>query len=100
MLACVRNKCVYSDFFDCPKGVKQSCLLSPKPLSFFMNELALEFNRKDRYGVKLMPWAVELFLFSFVDDVTLLSITSVGLQNQLNALKEEDERYVWGRRVV
>ena len=34
--ACVRDKGSYSDFFDCPVGVKQGCLLSPLMFSVFL----------------------------------------------------------------
>ena len=39
--ACVRDKCIYTDFFKCPRGVKQGCLLSPLMFSFIINELAV-----------------------------------------------------------
>ena len=53
-VACVRHKGWYSDFFDCPVGVKQGCLLSPLIFSFsffifyfiFINELAVELSKK------------------------------------------------------
>ena len=34
VIAGVRDKCSYSDYFACPGGVKQGCLLSP--LIFFL----------------------------------------------------------------
>ena len=34
--ACVRDKGSYSDFFDCPVGVKQGCLFSPLMIAFFL----------------------------------------------------------------
>ena len=39
-----------------------------------------------------MPGAVEIFLLLFADDMILLSDTVVGLQNQLNSLKQEADR--------
>ena len=41
VIACVRDKCSYSDYFACPGGVKQSCLLSPLMFSFLIKELAI-----------------------------------------------------------
>eukprot|EP00745_Piridium_sociabile_P004303 TRINITY_DN1254_c0_g1_i4.p1 TRINITY_DN1254_c0_g1~~TRINITY_DN1254_c0_g1_i4.p1 ORF type:complete len:981 (+),score=112.61 TRINITY_DN1254_c0_g1_i4:2532-5474(+) len=92
VLACVRDRCVYSDMFECPRGVKQGCLLSPLLFSFFINELAMEVAKRGRHGIQLIPGAVEVFLLLFADDVILLSDTVIGLQNQLNALKEEADR--------
>ena len=39
-----------------------------------------------------MPGAVEIFLLLFADYMILLSDTVVGLQNQLNSLKQEADR--------
>ena len=45
VIACVRDKCSYSDYFACPGGVKQGCLLSLLRFSFFINELAIEVSK-------------------------------------------------------
>ena len=93
VLACVRDKCNYTEYFDCPRGVKQGCLLSPQMFAFFINELAVEMSKKKgRHGIQLVPGAVEIFLLLFADDMILLSDTVVGLQNQLNSLKQEADR--------
>ena len=90
--ACVRDKSEYSEYFECPQGVKQGCLLSPLMFSFFVNELAVELSNHGKHGIQLIPGAAELFLLLFADDVILLSNTVVGLQNQLNLLKSEADR--------
>ena len=36
VLACVRDKCNYTEYFNCPQGVKQGCLLSPQMFAFFI----------------------------------------------------------------
>ena len=87
--ACVRDKHAYSDFFDCPRGVKQGCLLSPIMFSLFINELAVEIIRAGKHGIQLIPDAIEIFVMLFADYVILLSNTIVGLQNQLDHLKKE-----------
>ena len=92
VLACVRDKCEYSDYFECPRGVKQGCLLSPQIFSFFINELATEISMRGKHGVQLIPGAVEVFLLLFADDVVLWSSTVSGLQNQLDLLKKEADR--------
>ena len=48
LLACVRDKCNYTEYFDCPRGVKQGCLLRPQMFAFFINELAIEMSHKKR----------------------------------------------------
>ncbi|XP_025113041.1 uncharacterized protein LOC112575401 [Pomacea canaliculata] len=78
--------------FECPQGVKQGCLLSPLMFSFFINELAIEISKGGKHGIQLIPEAVEIFLLLFADDVALVSNTAIGLQNQLNLLKQEADR--------
>ena len=39
LLSCVRVNSKYSDFFDCPVGVRQGCVLSPTIFSVFINQL-------------------------------------------------------------
>jgi exonuclease III len=92
VLSCVRDKGYYSEYFNCPRGVKQGCLLSPQLFSFFVNELAIEISKKGRHGIQLIPGAIEIFLLLFADDVILMSNTVIGLQNQINMLKIEADR--------
>jgi hypothetical protein len=92
VLASVREKCCYTDYFNCPRGVKQGCLLSPLLFSFFINELAVELSKTGKHGIQLIPGAIEIFLLLFADDIILLSNTIIGLQNQLNSLKREAHR--------
>ena len=92
VIACVRDKCSYSDYFACPGGVKQGCLLSPLMFSFFINELAIEVSKTGKHGIQLIPDTIEIFLLLFADDVILLSNTIIGLQNQLDSLKREADR--------
>ena len=89
VFACVRDKGIYSEYFSCPQGVKQGCMLSPQMFSFFINELAVEVSKKGKHGIQLIPGALEIFMLLFADDVILLSSSAIGLQNQLNALKQE-----------
>jgi hypothetical protein len=56
--ACVRDKHSYSDFFDCPRGVKQGCILSPIMFSFFVNELAVELIKEGKHGIQMIPGAL------------------------------------------
>ena len=47
VLAYVHDKCNYTEYFDCPRGVKQGCLLSPQMFAFVINELAIEISKKE-----------------------------------------------------
>ena len=90
--ACVMSKLGLSDFFECFQGLKQGCILSPILFSMPINELGNEILEKGKHGVPLGPAEIELFLLLFADDLTLLSSTVIGLQNQLNVLQEATQR--------
>lgn len=87
LISCVRINGEYTEFFDCPQGVRQGCVLSPSLFSLFINQLANQISEAGRHGIQLLPGLMELFLLLFADDVALLSTTIFGLQNQLNSLK-------------
>ena len=81
---CVNN--LNTEFFNCPFGLKQGCILSLGLFSMFINEIAVELSNVGQHGIQLQPGMLELFLLLFADDLALLSSTAIGLQNQLNQL--------------
>ena len=87
LLSCVRANSEFSEFFECPVGVRQGCIMSPTLFSLFINQLAEHITVKGKHGIQLLPGIMELFILLFADDVALLSLTPVGLQNQLDCLK-------------
>ena len=87
LLSCVRVNNNFSDFFECPVGVRQGCVMSPTLFSLFINQLANHINSKGVHGVQLLPTLMELFILLFADDVALISTSPGGLQAQLNSLK-------------
>ena len=87
LLSCVRAINDYSDFFECPIGVRQGCVSSPTIFSSFINQLAKYITDTGRHGIQLLSGLTELFVLLFADDVALLATTSCGLQNQLDSLK-------------
>ena len=87
LLSCVRANSEYSDFFDCPVGVRQGCVLSPTIFSLVINQLANCITDTGRHGIQLLSGLVELIILFFVDDVALLATTPYGLQSQPNSLK-------------
>jgi hypothetical protein len=86
--ACVRWNNEVSDFFTCPKGVKQGCMLSPLIFSLLVNEIAEKVNLKGKHGVQFLPGLKEIFLLMFADDMVLISTSPSGLQNQINNLEK------------
>ena len=89
LISCVRTaNNEYTEFFSCPTGVRQGCVLSPTLFSLFINQLANDLDIHGIHGVNILPNVIELFILLFADDVALLSSTPRGLQAQLNILKE------------
>ena len=84
--SCVRCPSGCTEFFDCLRGLKQGCNLSPKIFSILINQLAENVIKHGRHGVQLMPDVTDVFLLLFADDVVLISDSVIGLQNQLNTL--------------
>ena len=83
LLSCVRVNGDYYDVFECPKGVRRGCVLSPTLFSLFINPTHI--SDSSRHGVQLLPGLMELYILLFADDVILLACN--GLQNQLDCLK-------------
>ena len=85
--ACVRvdNEC--TGYFECPKGLKQGCLLSPIIFSVFVNELSKLIENSNLRGIQLFPDLTEIFLLLFADNIVLISDTIKGLQQKLEVLK-------------
>jgi hypothetical protein len=86
--SCVKTNEGLTDFFDCPMGVRQGCILSPMLFSLFINELDTVISSSCGRGIQMTPDLLELFLLLFADDVVLFSDSVWGLQNQLNILQE------------
>jgi Reverse transcriptase (RNA-dependent DNA polymerase) len=85
--SCVRCPSNITDFFECPIGVRQGCVLSPTLFSFLINELAREVSEKGMHGVQLTPDIFQILILLFADDVALTSFSVLGLQKQINILK-------------
>ena len=90
--ACVRWGQEFTEFFDCPSGVKQGAVESPLIFSLYINSIADYIRSKGKHGVQMIPGMIEVFLLLFADDVVLISTTPVGLQNQLDSLQYMSNR--------
>ena len=87
LLSCVRANNDYSDFLECPVGVRQGCVLSPSIFSLFINQLTKYITDTGRRRIQLLLGLIELFILIFADYVAPLVTTPCGLQNQLDSLK-------------
>ena len=92
VLAAVKKEGKLSEYFECPSGLKQGCLLSPKLFTIFMTEISKALNKDGSHGIQFISNYPLIFHLLFADDLSLLSDTVGGLQNQLNILKQQPER--------
>ena len=82
VLSCVRMSNEFTDMFECPRGLRQGCVLSPTLFSVIINELD-----NGKHGVQLLPRLIQLFILLFADGLALLSCSPTGLQTQLDCLQ-------------
>ena len=92
VLAAVRHNGEISDYFDCPTGLKQGCLLSPKLFSIFMTEISSALNEEGIDGIQLSSDFNNIFHLLFADDILLVSHSIQGLQNQINILRLQSQK--------
>ena len=72
--SCIRTQSGLTNYFNCPIGLRQGCMLSLFLFSFFINELTNELKSQHHHGIQLTPDLVELFCLLFADDVAIFSI--------------------------
>ena len=89
--SCVRWGVEVSEFFSCPLGVRQGCMLSPLIFSMLISNVADYVRTNGKHGVQLIPGREEIFLLLFADDIALVSTSPAGLQNQINNLDKASE---------
>jgi hypothetical protein len=77
-----------TECFMCPRGLKQGEICSPILFSLLINELVDEVISRGKHGVILSLDLIELLIMLFADDVVLLSYSVIGLQRQLNILRD------------
>ena len=80
-----------TDFFDCPRGLKQGCVASPTLFPIIMMKKLTHVQGGGKHGVQLLPGLAELLILLFADDVILMSVSQAGLQKQLDCLQEACE---------
>ena len=64
--------------------------IQPDLVFFFLliNEFAIEIIQNGKHGIILSPELIQILIMLFADDVVLLSYTVIGLQQQLNILRD------------
>ena len=80
-----------SQTFFCPMGVKQGCILSPTLFSAYVNDLPTFFANEGTHQIPLVD--LELSSMLYADDLVLISESSIGLQRQLNLLKNYCDKW-------
>ena len=75
-----------TDFFNCPIGLKQGCILSPILFNIFISEVSTNLNKSGIHGLQLVPNLDILHHLFYADDNCIFSTTPVGLQNKLDIL--------------
>ena len=81
-----------SSFFDCFRGLKQGCKMSPLLFSYLISYLSEQVIKMGKHGLQIEPNGAEIFMLVFVDDIVLLSDTVPGLQNQIDNLKRASDK--------
>jgi hypothetical protein len=76
-------------------GVFQGDQLSPKLFTFFIRDLVDELGKVVHHAPELQGTPVTTLMYA--DDLAILSVTKIGLQRQLNKLREYCEQ--WGLEV-
>ena len=92
VLAAVKNNGELSDYFECPIGVKQGCILSPTIFTVFMTEITRILNIQGKHGIQLLTDTPSIHHLLYADDIVLLSDTVIGLQSKLDLLYLQSER--------
>ncbi|XP_078607973.1 uncharacterized protein LOC144879949 [Branchiostoma floridae x Branchiostoma japonicum] len=82
--SCVRINEEISGMFNCTKGVRQGCILSPFLFAFFIRDLDDHLKQSGCRGIQVGD--VEILSLMFADDLALCADSVIGLQRVLNAL--------------
>jgi hypothetical protein len=92
--SCVRTKHGLTDFFNCSKGTRQGCMLSPFLFSLYVGELVTMFEEAGCQGTFIDETVPNIAALLFADDV-IAGADSVGrLQSMINVISAFCDR--WG----
>lgn len=79
--ACVKTNTGFTDYFNCPEGIKQGCLVSPILFLLFIGELVKYIDESGVRGIQLFLDLTEILSLLFADDLALTADTVIGLKN-------------------
>ncbi|XP_077980235.1 uncharacterized protein LOC144435518 [Glandiceps talaboti] len=84
--SCVRASNDTSQYFDCPAGVRQGCILSPILFSFYIEELNTMLMSSGQSGIQLTQDMYDLFALLYADDVIIFADSVTNLQHLIDIL--------------
>ena len=90
--ACIKNNGEFSELFECPIGLKQGCLLSPRIFLIFISEVSRAINSTCTNGIQFSSNLHIIHHLFFADDVILVSDTVQGLQQKINVSEKQSKR--------
>ena len=73
VVSCVRSDIGTTKYFNCWKGLKQGCILSPIVFSYIIQVVTNEVCRRGGHGIQLHPDIIELSILLFADDIILIA---------------------------
>ena len=82
----VRTVNITSEYFDCPAGVRQGCILSPVLFNFFIDELNSMLMSSGKLGIQLTQDLYDLFALLYADDVAIFADSARNLQRLIDIL--------------
>ena len=95
--SCVRTPDGLTEFFECARGTRQGCMLSPFLFSLYVAEIVTMLEEADCKGVFLNEEIPNVTSLLFADDLALCADTVGRLQKMINVIAEFCER--WGMSV-
>ena len=89
ILASVRiGKTNITDFFSCPTGLRQGCILSTLLFSLYVSKLEIILRESGVQGIETLPNDVSIFLLMYIDDLCIFSDNAIDLQRKIKILDE------------
>ena len=82
----------HTDFFECPIGLKQGCILSPLLFNIFITYVSKYLNTHGLHGLQLIPNENILHHLFYADDNCIFSTTPRGLQSKLDLIYNLSEK--------